>query len=122
MVCVSEPTFPGCMIDVKPIALFRMEDEKGIDDKVLAVPLTDPSWNRMDKLEDLPEQLRDEITHFFSIYKDLEQKKVSVDGWYSREDAVKEIRASRERYSEGEGADQSEEAQEADQAEGAESG
>ena len=47
--------------------------------------------------EDLPEQLRDEITHFFSIYKDLEQKKVSVDGWYSREDAWKEIEASRER-------------------------
>jgi inorganic pyrophosphatase len=104
MVCVTEPTFPGCMIDVKPIALFRMEDEKGIDDKILAVPLTDPSWNKMEKLEDLPEQLRDEIAHFFSIYKDLEQKKVSVDGWYSREDAVKEIEASRRRFREhGEG-------------------
>ena len=42
MVCVSEATFPGCMIDVKPIALFRMEDDKGIDDKVLCVPLSDP--------------------------------------------------------------------------------
>jgi inorganic pyrophosphatase len=122
MVCVSEPTFPGCMIDVKPIALFRMEDEKGIDDKILAVPLTDPSWNRMEKLEDLPEQLRDEITHFFSIYKDLEQKKVSVDGWYSREDAVKEIEASRKRFKD-EGKDKDEddagdEEEHADQAEG----
>ena len=100
MVCVSEATFPGCLIDVKPIALFRMEDDMGIDDKVLAVPLSDPGWNHMEKLEDLPDQLREEIAHFFSIYKDLEQKKVRVDGWYSREDAVKEIEASRERFRE----------------------
>ncbi len=98
MVCVSEPTFPGCMIDVKPIALFRMEDDKGVDDKVLAVPLSDPGWNSMEKLEDLPKQLRDEIAHFFSIYKDLEQKAVKVDGWYPREDAVKEIEESRKRF------------------------
>jgi inorganic pyrophosphatase len=110
MVCVSEPTFPGCMIDVKPIALFRMEDDKGIDDKILAVPLSDPGWNSMETLDDLPDQLRDEIAHFFSIYKDLEQKKVSVDGWYSREEAVEEIENSRRRYTEAEGeeADESE--------------
>jgi inorganic pyrophosphatase len=98
MVCVSEPTFPGCMIDVKPIALFRMEDDKGIDDKVLCVPLQDPAWNTLDQLDDLSDALRDEITHFFSVYKDLEQKKVTVDGWYSRDDALKEIEASRERH------------------------
>ena len=91
MVCVSEPTFPGCMIDVKPIALFRMEDDKGIDDKVLCVPLTDPGWNTLESLDDLSDQLQDEIAHFFSVYKELEQKKVKVDGWYSREDAMKEI-------------------------------
>jgi inorganic pyrophosphatase len=100
MVCVSEATFPGCMIDVKPIALFRMEDDKGVDDKVLCVPLHDPGWNSMEKLEDLPDQLRDEIAHFFSIYKDLEQKAVKVDGWYSREEAIEEIKASRERFRE----------------------
>jgi inorganic pyrophosphatase len=100
MVCVSEPTFPGCLIEAKPIALFRMEDDKGVDDKVLCVPLTDPGWNKMEKLEDLSDQLRDEIAHFFSIYKDLEQKKVRVDGWYSREDAVEEIHAARERFRE----------------------
>ena len=97
MVLVSEPTFPGCVIDVKAIALFRMEDDKGIDDKVLCVPLTDPAWNTLQTLEDVPKQLRDEIAHFFSVYKDLEQKKVNVDGWYSREDALEEIDAARER-------------------------
>jgi inorganic pyrophosphatase len=98
MVCVSEPTFPGCIIPVKPIALFKMEDDKGIDDKVLCVPIHDPAWNTLDKLDDLPKALRDEIEHFFSVYKDLEQKRVRVDGWYSREDALEEIEASRERF------------------------
>jgi inorganic pyrophosphatase len=105
MVCVTEPTFPGCRIEVKAIALFRMKDEKGVDDKVLCVPVSDPAWNGLEKLEDLSESLRDEITHFFSIYKDLEQKKVSVDGWYSREDALTEIEQARERYNEGDESD-----------------
>src|SRR3954447_5240369 len=100
MVCVSEATFPGCRIKGKPIALFRMEDDKGIDDKVLAVPLSDPGWNTLQTLDDLPKSLQDEIAHFFSVYKDLEQKKVTVDGWYSREDAIKEIEAARERHRE----------------------
>src|SRR5919109_3663989 len=51
MVCVSEPTFPGCLIEVKPIALFRMEDDKGVDDKVLCVPLQDPGWNTHEELD-----------------------------------------------------------------------
>ena len=98
MVCVSEPTFPGCVIPVKPIALFRMEDDKGVDDKVLCVPLSDPAWNTLEELDDLPEQLQKEIAHFFSVYKDLEQKTVKVDGWHSREEAVEEIEKARERW------------------------
>ena len=54
MVVVSEPTFPGCVIEVKPIALFKMRDDKGVDDKVLCVPLNDPNWNTMESLDDLP--------------------------------------------------------------------
>jgi inorganic pyrophosphatase len=98
MVCVSEPTFPGCVIPVKPIALFRMADDKGTDDKVLCVPLSDPAWNTLDTLDDLPKALQDEIAHFFSVYKDLEQKKVKVDGWHSREEAVEEIEEARRRW------------------------
>ena len=98
MVCVSEPTFPGCLIEVKPIALFKMEDDKGIDDKILCVPIHDPIWNTLDSLDDLSDQLQNEIEHFFSVYKDLEQKKVKVDGWYSREDAWTEIEKARERH------------------------
>jgi inorganic pyrophosphatase len=91
MVCVSEPTFPGCVIPVKPIALFAMEDEKGIDDKIVCVPTHDPGWNHAETLEDIPEQLQREITHFFSVYKQLEGKEVQVNGWKSREEALEVV-------------------------------
>jgi inorganic pyrophosphatase len=103
MVCVSEPTFPGCLIVVKPIALLRMEDDAGVDDKVLAVPLTDPGWNRLERLEEVPDQLRNEIEHFFKVYKQLENKKVEVEGWFSHEDAIEEIEASRRRFKQSDG-------------------
>ncbi len=101
MVCVSEPTFPGCVIEVKPIALFKMEDDAKIDDKILCVPIHDPAWNGLNELDDMPEQLKDEIEHFFSVYKDLEQKKVKVDGWYSRSEGVSTIKEAQERHSQG---------------------
>jgi inorganic pyrophosphatase len=100
MVCVSEPTFPGCVIPVKVIALFRMRDEKGKDDKVLCVPLHDPNWNEMESLDDIPQNLRDEISHFFSIYKTPEGKVVKVDGWYTRDDAIQCVDEARRRYEE----------------------
>jgi inorganic pyrophosphatase len=88
MVCVSEPTFPGCVIPVKPIALFKMRDEAGEDDKIVCVPTHDPGWNIAETLDDITQQLQREITHFFSTYKQLEGKKVDVDGWKSREEAL----------------------------------
>ena len=100
MVCVSEPTFPGCLIAVKAIAVFRMSDVKGQDDKILCVPHEDPNWNHMEQLDDLPHQLRSEIEHFFSIYKQPEGKEVVVDGWYPREDAERILEESRARLAE----------------------
>jgi inorganic pyrophosphatase len=98
MIIVSEPTFPGCVIRIKPVALMKMSDEKGEDDKVLGVPLSDPNWNTVDALDDIPKQLRDEIEHFFSIYKQPEGKKVEVEGWFAREDALRTIDEARERF------------------------
>jgi inorganic pyrophosphatase len=98
MVCVSDATFPGCYIPVKVIALFRMRDEKGVDDKVLCVPCTDPSWSEIDTLEDVPQQLRDEIAHFFSIYKQPEGYAVKVDGWRDRDEALEVIETAGRRY------------------------
>ncbi|MGI8623598.1 MAG: inorganic diphosphatase [Solirubrobacteraceae bacterium] len=102
MVCVTEPTFPGCVIPVKAIALLRMSDDKGADDKVLCVPHNDPNWNTIDRLDELPERFRNEIEHFFSIYKQPEGKDVTVYGWHSREEALEEIGRARERWRERE--------------------
>lgn len=100
LVLVSEPTFPGCLIEVKPIGLFKMWDEKGRDEKILCVPTTDPHWNRLNELSDVNPHLLIEIKHFFSIYKDLEEKKVGVEDWEDREEALAVIRESQERFKE----------------------
>ena len=82
LVCVSEPTFPGCVIPVHPVALFKMRDDAMVDDKVVCVPVRDPGWSGIQDLDDLPEQLTQEVEHFFSVYKDLEHKTVEVEGWH----------------------------------------
>ena len=95
MVCVSAPTFPGCVIPVRVIAVFRTKDEAGQDDKLLCVPFEDPNWSHMERLDDLPGQLRIEIEHFFSIYKVPEGKEVEIQGWEDREVAERLLDDSR---------------------------
>ena len=103
MVCVSEATFPGCVIPVKVIALFRMHDDKAVDDKVVCVPEHDPNWDFVQSKDDLPEPLRNEISHFFSIYKQPEGITVDVDGWFPREEALDVIREARKRFDDADG-------------------
>lgn len=98
LVLVSEPTFPGCLIEAKPVGLFRMRDEKGPDEKILCVPMGDPHWNFIKELSDVPSHLLKEIEHFFNIYKELEKKKTGVEGWEDRESAIKAVIESRKRY------------------------
>jgi inorganic pyrophosphatase len=100
MICVSEATFPNCRIEGKIIGLFRMRDDKGLDDKLLCVPCRDPNWSHMERLEDVPGQLRDEIAHFFSIYKQPEGKHVIVDGWRAAQEGLAVLEDSRRRYRE----------------------
>ena len=71
LVLVWESTFPGCVIEAKPIGVFKMWDEKGLDEKILCVPISDPLWNHVERLSDVPPHLLKEIEHFFSIYKDF---------------------------------------------------
>ena len=85
LVLVAEPTFPGCLIQVEPIGVFAMTDEKGEDDKVLCVPFKDPEWSHLHDITDIRESLLDEIAHFFDVYKDLEHGAGTVvGGWYGR--------------------------------------
>jgi inorganic pyrophosphatase len=103
LVLVWEPTFPGCLIEASPVGLFRMADEKGPDEKILCVPIHDPQWAGVAGLDDVPAHLLREIEHFFTIYKDLEEKEVRVEGWEPRERAVEVIRESMARYQNGGG-------------------
>jgi inorganic pyrophosphatase len=98
LVLLWEPTFPGCLIEARPLGVFRMWDEKGQDDKVLCVPLGDPMWNHLESLKDVPPQLLREIEHFFTVYKDLEEKKTGVDGWYGLSEALEAIEDARSRH------------------------
>ena len=95
LVVLSEPTFPGCTINARVVGVFWMTDDKGRDAKVICVPDSDPRWSHVRDLPDVPSHLLDEIEHFFSIYKDLERKKVTVDGFGSRADALDQIAADR---------------------------
>ncbi len=97
LVFVGEPTFPGCRIRARAVGLFRMRDEKGPDEKVLCVPLRDPLWSHIEELEDLPQALRAEVEHFFTVYGDLEEKKVGTEGFGDREEALQVIEDSRRR-------------------------
>jgi inorganic pyrophosphatase len=100
LVLTWEPTFPGCLIDVHPIALFDMEDDKGQDEKILCVPKSDPLWNHIETIEQVPPHLLKEIPHFFETYKHLENKHVEIIGWEGLEAAVKVLREAKSRYRE----------------------
>jgi len=98
LVLLEEPTFPGCLITCRVIGMFRMRDEKGLDDKVLCVPATDPRWEHLQDINDVPEFDRLEIQHFFEVYKALEPgKSVQDAGWADRSAAESEVEASRKR-------------------------
>lgn len=98
-VVVADPTFPGCHIRVRPLGMLHMSDEKGPDEKILALPVWDTSHPWSD-IQDVPRELLDEIEHFFQRYKDLEPGKYShAGGWEGREAAEREIKRSRSRLS-----------------------
>lgn len=87
-VMVIHPTFPGCVLEARAIGVLEMRDEKGPDEKILAVATKDPRYNNRMSLKDLnPHTLR-EITHFFTVYKDLEDKETEVVGWHDVDVAI----------------------------------
>ena len=91
LVLVSDPTFPGCEIDVRPVGVFMMRDEKGIDHKVLCVPVSDPLWSSIKRLDEVPLHLLNEIEHFFDVYKMLEHKETVTGGWDGSDGAAKVV-------------------------------
>jgi inorganic pyrophosphatase len=99
LVLVTDPTFPGCLVRARILGVFFMRDEAGVDAKLISVLAHDPQWDGATDIEDVPEHLRNEIAHFFSIYKDLEPgKSVSVEGFDNRAAALRELEACRQAY------------------------
>jgi inorganic pyrophosphatase len=99
LVLVSDPTFPGCRIRVRAVGVFHMTDEKGPDDKLLCVPVGDPLWSALSDLSDIPAALRNEIEHFFEVYKDLEHKWTETRGFGNRAEALGLLADARARAS-----------------------
>ena len=75
LVLLEYPLFPGVGVKVRPVGVLNMSDEAGSDAKVIAVPYKDPRWQHIQDIDDIPEQTRNEIQHFFERYKDLEPGK-----------------------------------------------
>ena len=81
LIILEEPTFPGCRIKIKPVGVLLMHDEKGTDEKILAVPVADPKFSDIDDIKDLQPHWLAEISNFFETYKVLEGKETRIEGW-----------------------------------------
>ncbi len=94
LVVAPHPVAPGAVIRARPVGMLMMEDESGLDAKLVAVPhdKLSPAYAHVQEIEDLPPQLLAQIKHFFEHYKDLEPGKwVKVTGWAGREAAEAEV-------------------------------
>jgi len=98
MIITNSPVFTGCLIEVRPIGILIMSDENGDDEKVLAVPDKNPNYDHVKNLKDVEPHFLKELVHFFSEYKRLENKSVTVKGWLNRSEAYKIIKESNKVY------------------------
>lgn len=102
LVMLNEPTFCGCLIEARPIGVFRMLDRDVLDAKILAVPARDPIFAEYHDIRDIPQHFLKEVEHFFAVYKDLEGVRVKPIGWQDAAAATAEIERAvqlyRERY------------------------
>lgn len=99
LVLLEHSVYPGVVVRVRPVAVLPMEDDGGIDEKVLCVPVKDPRWAHIQDVDDVPAQIKNELEHFFSHYKDLEPGKwVKVGKWAGKAEAERLIAEAQERY------------------------
>lgn len=97
LVIADMPLMPGCVVPARPIGVLLMEDEAGVDEKILAVPTkkSNPYYASIDSYEDLPKVMLDRISHFFESYKKLDKDKwVKIQGWANADKAKELIKAA----------------------------
>jgi inorganic pyrophosphatase len=87
----THPFVPGVLVEVRVIGMLEMSDDKGQDEKILAVTKDDPRWNDVQTLDDVHKHQLLEVEHFFLEYKTLERKKVVSEGWRNRDEAMQRI-------------------------------
>ncbi len=81
LIFIDQPLHVGVLVEVRPVGILRMKDEKGTDDKVISVAINDPTYSPVTDLRQLPRHLLIEVEHFFTSYKELEGKAVMSFGW-----------------------------------------
>ena len=92
LVICSEPILPMSIVECKPIGVLEMLDSGKKDYKIMAVPKKDPFYNTYNDISELPEHISEEISHFFKVYKTLENKNTEIGGLYGKEVAQKVLR------------------------------
>ncbi len=95
---VEEPSFPGCLIEVRPIGLLHMVDEHEKDQKILAVPNRNPRYDEIHTIDQIFPHVRREWEHFFTIYKELEGRVTTTQGWDGPREARRAILNCRKTY------------------------
>ena len=98
LVFLTEPTVPGCVIEVKTIGVLKMSDDKGQDEKLICVPVADPTWNQLENITDMNPHTLKEVEHFFRVYKDLENKTTTIEGYGDKAEAEQLLQDARERF------------------------
>ena len=96
----SEKLEPMTLVRAYPIGVITMIDDGKNDEKIIAIPFTDPNYNCYKDIDDLPKHIFDEMRHFFEIYKNLEHKETAVDDVSDRKNALKVIEEAIENYKE----------------------
>ena len=98
LILCSESLIPMSLVKCYPIGVIVMNDSGSVDEKIIAIPDTDPNYNTYKSIKDLPVHIFDEMSHFFSVYKQLENKHTSVDTASDRDVALEIIKEAMENY------------------------
>lgn len=98
LVLVEAPSFPGCLIEVRPVGLLHLIDQSEEDLKVLAVPNGNPRYDQIHTIDQIFPHVRREIEHFFAIYKELQGAVMKSQGWRGPIEARRAIVESRQAY------------------------
>ena len=100
LILCAEPITPMSLVKAYPIGAINMIDDGSADDKIIAIPFDDPSYNCYKEIDELPRHLFEEMRHFFRVYKELEGTMTTVVNMMNREEAIALIAKAIEHYKE----------------------